>query len=185
MRRRSLFLAALGLLWALALLACRRAPNWKPYTSAPGRYTALFPAPPQESSRSVPSVAGPVDMQIASAELVLDRHETIFMVMYNDLPRALVGADPKTMLDGAVEGVAKKGTLVSENDIELEGRYPGREIVVAVVEDGDTMHLTDRVYVVNDRMYQELVSADPASAAKFLDSFTLTKSALTLGSAGR
>jgi len=68
------------------------------------------------------------------------------------------------------------GKLVSESRIQLNGKYPGRDIHAAVPSGQAYAH--SQVFIVNKRLYVVLVVGveswvDSSETKKFLDSFAL------------
>ena len=77
--------------------------------------------------------------------------------------------------DGSVANVG--GKLVSERHITLEG-FPGRELTVSVHAEGQSIEMLQRLYVVKERLYQQIVVypvGQTPEAARFFDGFTLAR----------
>ncbi len=102
-----------------------------------------------------------------------------YFVSYSDLPKSTWKGDPKTMLEGARDGAAKRvqGKVVADRELKLADKYPGREFKVVV---GDKMELTQRVYLVKHRLYQVnmgclIKGCTEPEVQEYLDSFKLLK----------
>jgi hypothetical protein len=148
--------------------------EWKPYTSAAGRYTVLFPGTPKETDSMMPAAGGQATMHMAIVTVDVKGPDTMFAVAYLDAPGS-TPVDAKKGVDGAVEGMAKKGKVVKSSDIKLDNKYPGREATIELTEEGMTARMRVRVYMVGRRLLELIAVSDDANAAKFLDSFKVGK----------
>jgi hypothetical protein len=153
-------------------------PAWQEYRSQSGRYSILMPGKPQERTQAVDSLAGSIDMHIASYE---DRSGA-FLVMYADYPADLIRSEQaEAVLDGAAQGAVTnvKGRLTQQRNISL-GTVPGREIEFDTQAQGaqPATRIKVRYFLTNGRLYQVMVVAQqsqglPADTQKYLDSFKL------------
>jgi hypothetical protein len=148
------------------------------FTSEEGAFSVVSPLSLQESSQSIDTQLGPIEVHFFMGE---DANRA-FMVGYSDYPQDFVDqSDPQVMLDGAVNGAVSNvnGELVSEVKIHLSDRYPGREIVVtAMVDNNQEGTLKGRLFLVNNRLYQ-IMSIAPSDNLNvqemddFINSFEL------------
>ena len=116
-----------------------------------GGFSIVPPYPLQETTQSVDTDAGPIEVHMFVAE----QGQKAWLVGYSDYPEALVEAsDPATMLAGARDGAVSNvnGQLVSDAEIALNG-YPGREFSASVTQNGQEIVLRQRVYMVGNRLY--------------------------------
>jgi hypothetical protein len=149
------------------------------FTSETGGFTIDSPLDLIEASQSVPTAAGDIDIYTYTAE----NDNAAYVVAYSDYPAEIVEqTDPAMILDGGRDGAVGNvgGTLVSEDQIELDGN-PGRSLVIdAETDDGQAATINARIYLVENRLYQALVvvpkdGEDKVDIQGFLDSFTLTE----------
>jgi len=168
---------------------------WKEFSSTAGRFKAVFPGDPAETSQTIKSDVGKIERHAFTLEAGFAR----FVVSYSDFPIVLTDAgDVKNFLDHMHEGevASSQGKLLSMAEIEIDG-YPGREFIVETPNSKFRM----KYYLVGQRFYQiaistqsadliasyiqklEIGSANDAAAmarsmelfaAKFFDSFKLT-----------
>jgi len=142
--------------------------KWTTYSSAPGRFSMLFPGQPTLKEQPVDSAAGKLTNNI----LMASSGSSAFLASYADYP--LVNDDLQAILDrvrdGAVSGI--KGTLIKSTPITHKG-YPGREFQAS----GEGLLATFRIYVVNNRLYQMVAVYPPGASTEevkdFLNSFDL------------
>jgi hypothetical protein len=154
--------------------------NWKTFSSAEGRFSASFPAPPSEGEQPLTSTLG-----VVTIHTFIARTNAEYGVSYADYLSPIEGTDLlvpflDAVRDSGVQGV--KGRLLDEHDISFE-QHPGRAYRV---EFGGGYVMNVRIFVVENRLY--LITASsygskaPAGVArayegfatKFLDSFRLT-----------
>jgi len=146
MLRRST--AVVCLLAAIVLLAGFDK-TWKAYQKKDANLEVMMPGTPKEDSSTEETAAGPIKLWQASFIAT----SKAYFVSYSDLPKSTWKGDPKTMLEGARDGAAKRvqGKVVADRELMLADKYPGREFKVVV---GEKMELTQRVYLVKHRLYQ-------------------------------
>jgi hypothetical protein len=150
--------------------------NWMAYKSKDGKFSIHMPGEPKEKKQTV----GQLTIMVLRAE---GRHDSDFVISYCDIPAAeLKKGDPDKRLDQACKGAVEKsgGELRGEEKkIILDGKHPGREIVI---EKKGEIIARMRIYLVENRLYQVMVLGNaPIFAPKekdvgvFLDSFRLNK----------
>ncbi len=173
-------LLVLLLVVASLLSACGGGPaEWKSFSSDTGGFSVSVPGTFKESTQSVSTALGSIDMHI----FMLDQGNVAYMVSYADYPEEFVKqADANVILDGARDGSLKNvsATLDTKQDITLDGS-PGREFT-GTVPDSQSMpgggSVKSRIYLAKSRLYQLLVmtakgkeaAADPD---QFMASFKL------------
>lgn len=145
--------------------------NFSEFVSKEGRFKASFPGKPKEKTQSV------LGMKIRM--FMVEEKDGVFGVAYIDLPGGNaknVSAD--SILSNARNGMLKNvnATLVKEDHITLQGKYPGREIKAEVPTKNAEMYCS--IYLVEGRAYQVLILGksewlNSDKARKFLNSFAL------------
>ncbi len=168
------------LLVAVVLSACKSGPvEWQTFSSSAGGFSVSIPGTFQESTQSVSTQLGAIDLHI----FMLGQANSAYMLSYADYPENFVKqSDVNTMLDGARDGALKNvnATLGGTKAISLDGS-PGREFTASVpdsksVPGGGSVQA--RIYLVKSRLYQLLVltakgNETEVDADKFLASFKL------------
>jgi hypothetical protein len=148
----------------------------KEFANEAGGFAVKSPYTFKETSQSVDTPAGKIEVHIFAAE----QKSQSLMVMYSDYPAKMVqGADIEKIYDGGRDGAVNnvKGQLVSESKIWLYGS-PGREIFLKTKANGQDAMVRDRIYLVGNRLYQvmavTLAGKERSSEIEtFLDSFRL------------
>jgi len=159
---------AAGLVAAVAfVLAGPAAAQDKPFVWKEGKVEVKFPATPKESKDKL--------------ELMKDNGKVIYMVTYNVIA-ALEKAPPDThklIFNNTRDNLAKSlnGKLLGEKELKVDGTAGGREFLVETPLFG--VYRT-RIYIVGDRLYQQILMApkDVATgkdADKYFDSFKIVK----------
>jgi hypothetical protein len=154
--------------------------NWKALVSQDGRFTVALPSSHTQSKKKITTATGQLDATIVVAE---GRNDSCFVVSYCDFPLKELKADSvEKRLEQACKGAVEKsgGKLRgAEKPIQLDGKHPGREIVI---EKKGEVIAKMRIYLVERRLYQVMVLGNgPIFAPKekdvgiFLDSFRLNK----------
>jgi len=180
-----------GLLAALCMvLACHAAttaqePNTKQepkakakakkYVDKPGGFTVAFPGKPKQSETELKTAAGKSILNINSVE---SKEGNAFMVMWNDFPIEVEEDNLGKVLDGAVDGVSKKGEIVTKKNTKFgPDKIPAREVVMDAKEG-----IRFRILIVmrESRLYQVMVAgpdefADTDKAKDFVKSFEFSK----------
>jgi hypothetical protein len=157
----------------LTLAAPARPADKVEYTSKEGQYKAIFQAKPSEKEERV--------LGLTVKIVFLATPDGMFAVAFSDLPRRLLRpTDDQRALDSArdVTLQSAKATLVKEEQIKLEKKYPGRD-VTGELPNGIGL-IRSRIYAVDGRVYQVMVGGTKgfvkgADAESFLSSFWLTK----------
>jgi len=170
MSRRLLPYLALA---AAVLCLAGFATTLKPFTNRAGNFRILMPGTPIERTSAEDTPAGPVELYQAS----LVRESRAYFVGYSVLPDVVHGSDPAKLLASARDGAAARvhGEVVADRALRLADRYPGREFTIRV---GGRVELTQRVYLVEDRLYQVNLGCAAGACTRsevqaFLDSFRL------------
>lgn len=143
--------------------------NFSEFVSKEGRFKVSFPGKPKEQSKSA------LGMKIKM--FMVEEKDGVFGVAYSDLPSSRnISAD--TILTNARIGMLQNvnATLVKEDRITLQGKYPGREIKADVPTRNAELYCS--VYLVDGRAYQVLILGksewlNSDKARKFLNSFAL------------
>ncbi len=162
---------------AVPLLFGAAQDDLKAYTSKEGRFSANMPGAPVETTKQVNS-----DFQVTTV-IAEGRHDSYFVVSFSDLPEKELKKGPiEKRLEHACKGAVEKsgGKLRGdEKPIKLDGKHPGREIVI---EKNGEIIAKMRIFLVDRRLYQVMVlGTGPIFAPKekdvgsFLDSFRLNK----------
>lgn len=182
MRKHSLALAWVSALCILVVACASTGGTGKAappvFTSPAGRFTIAAPADFVETQQTLESPSGTILFYIYTAQ----QGDAAFMASYCDYPEEIVGAwpDPQKGLDAVRDGALANinGRLVLENVVSLAG-HPGREIVAdAVLEDGSSITVKARFFMVGNRLYQVMVLAPKGEVAgsvmdSYLQSLTL------------
>ena len=158
------------------MAACNTAaPEPEEFSSESGNFTVQTPIELEESSQSVETAVGPIEIHTFTAE----NRTAAYVVAYSDYPAEMVAqTDPEELLNGSRDGAVQNvgGTLISEDQIELDGN-PGRALVIdAATEDGEQATVNANLYLFENRLYQVLVvvpkgEEDKVDIEGFLNSF--------------
>jgi hypothetical protein len=145
--------------------------TWKIFTSEEGRFSILMPAEPKEDSQATQTQVGEIMMNM----FVVSGNGPEYTAMYSDYPESAVG-DPEEMLQGAIDGIAKNATLVSQKKTTVAGN----PAVEAVFESEGVNYVWYKGIMVENRIYQLIVATSTAGkdiyadeARMFIDSFVL------------
>lgn len=152
------------------------AADWTAYTSPRGNFRTVFPAPPQETVKTLDSEYGPIPYVTCVSEL--DDGNVGFCVAYNDHPPAALEAGADAILDGGRDGALKnlKGVIASEIQLTHRG-YPGREFTILGEVQGRKLFCHTRLLLVGARLYQLQIlrvgdaPIDLADGVRFFSSF--------------
>jgi hypothetical protein len=149
-------------------------PRWSKYTSPDGRWAIQMPAAVKSGTAPAPGLPQLV-LEKYEAKLFWSRSE--FVVITGELNRpGLPRLSPEQRFAGAKDGALKGDPqlrFVKENNITLNGRYPGRDMHFTHAVGG---RVRFRVYIVESTLYVLGVgskSLDDKELDKFLDSFEL------------
>lgn len=145
--------------------------SWKTFTSEEGRFSILVPAEPKEDTQVTDTQVGEITMNM----FVVSGNGPEYTAMYSDYPESAVG-DPEEMLQGAIDGIAKNATLVSQNKTTVAGN----PAIEAEFEAEGVNYVWYKTVMVENRIYQLIVATSTAGkdlhandARKFIDSFEL------------
>ena len=166
-----MFRMSLLILACLALaIGCRQ--PLEDFASTDLKFKARFPGTPKRESK-----AGPFGMKLATYSS--GNGDATFSVGVGDLPinDELTEEVKQDRLDGALEAAVRnhQGSLRSRGSIKLDDRFPGREFI-AVSSNSKAPVIRGRLYLVNKRLYQIVVTgsektATGSEATEFLNSF--------------
>lgn len=152
--------------WILAVVTIAQAggtaAEWKPFTSAKGKFTVSMPAKPTEKRRVLAVSGKTVDLVAMSARKGL----ATYIIAYAELG----GADSAAAIKMAQADLIaqSKGELKDEKEISL-GDSSGKELTIDIpkkVVAGGAVQ-TARVYVVDGRLY-EVVALIPSAKVESL-----------------
>jgi hypothetical protein len=164
------FLPALAILFVSQIRAADSS-DFKPFTSKEGRFTISFPSKPDESTRTLKSPSGDMELHIFRAWRSTDKE--LYTLVYKDFPtEAIKSTAPDKILDEAQQGglAAMDGKLVRKTDVAKTDKAPAsRELELET--QGTTEYI--RLILVGNRLYVIIVDASRGAdrARKFLDSF--------------
>lgn len=146
--------------------------SFSEFVSKEGKFKASFPGTPKEKTQSA--------LGMKFKMFLVEEKDGIFGVAYVDLPNASNAKSNQvdTALTNARKGMLHNmnATLINEDRITLQGKYPGSEIRADVPSKGAEMYCS--IYLVNNRAYQVLILGktewlNSDKARKFLNSFGL------------
>lgn len=166
------FLAVLPLL-VLATSALA-AGHWTTFHDPDGAFTVSMPAAPKTSTDSVDNTDG---TKVGMLEYTIDRGDNAMIVIVSDLTR-YPNADRNKVIDGAVGGASKSGTVASNKPARLDGQT-GRDLKIV---DANGNHIDDRIFFVDGKLYQVMYvtptkakRALTAEMSRYTNSFRFTK----------
>lgn len=128
------------------------APQWRSYTAADGSFTVSFPGKPEVVTSSFQTPNGAV--AFASYTVKATFLGRVYGVQSYE-PEVKGSRPPDdARLDAMVAATAKElnGKAENQHPVSL-GSYPGREVELSGVQNGQTRVLL-RVYVVQDRVFE-------------------------------
>lgn len=144
----------------------------KEYRNSEGQYRVVFPGTPQQDEQKLDKTMH----RIATVQ----QRQGMYAVLYADAavpPES--EAEMRNRLDQARERLLAKDKLdlAKESPVELDKKYPGREINAVVPGKGKSR---TRIYLVNQRVYQVTAAGtdkfmDSPETSQFFDSFQLIK----------
>jgi hypothetical protein len=162
-------------LLVLLLAACGGSGSPQPpveFKSETGGFSITTPYALKETTQSVDTEAGKIEIHMFSAE----QGQQAWMVGYSDYPPEIVEAsDAEGLLgasrDGAVSNV--NGELVSDAPVSLN-EHPGREFTASA----QGLSLRARIFLVENRLYQIMAvvpkgQENSEEVDRFLQSFQL------------
>jgi hypothetical protein len=141
------------------------AANWMEFSSAPGRFSILFPDKPKESTEPM----GEVDAHILSLQTFAE-----YSVMYADYPEPIENAAAAhNILDSGVQSAVASvnSELLETKDISLDGN-PGKYLKERL-PDGKVLRA--KMLLVGQRIYQIAITTPeekdkPVESSRFYDS---------------
>ncbi len=148
-----------------------------PYTPEQGGFRVLLPGEPKHEQTTVGDGQDASDVQ---DQYIFQTKDGVYLVSYQDNPN-LEGADAALLDEAFVRGRAglKKifgGELLEEKEIELQQKYPGRELRFTIPQAKGEAKC--RMFLVGTRLYQvmavglpEFVNTDRTDSV--LESFQL------------
>jgi hypothetical protein len=145
--------------------------DWKAFTSKELEFTGMFPAAVQEDSSKDP------DGNTTHAFIAEPEPGIAYGVTCVVFPDDLRGA-AREVLDGITASYDME-SIKSRRLLLLDG-HPGLEIILQVTEEGVPVHVANRFFVVKNRVYTLVVSAQQEMADRlqtraFFESFQLLK----------
>jgi hypothetical protein len=160
---------------AVLLVALSAAAQEKSYSYPGEGFRAIFPSEPELSKRDVPTDRGNYEVRTYIA--ADSTSGAYFTVAITDYGKIMEGKDPDVILQGAEDGalVNSKSHLVASHKKILLGTHHG----LAFESETDELHLSIRLYMVGNSLYQTLVvypktKKDMSAASqRFFDSFQL------------
>ena len=142
----------------------------KQFVSQHGRFSVLMPGTPIADSEPVRLEDGGT-ITIHSFVVALNNDNVTYTVTYSALQLEQKTFSPQAFLersrDAVVSTLGAGARLLSDSAIDLDGA-PGRAFAV---QKGDDIGVAQRVYVVNDRLYQLIVGASNGHRAANRDAF--------------
>jgi hypothetical protein len=153
----------------LSLLGCS-GDRLEEFRSEEGRFRILLPGTPTlEQTPDLPSGVKSFRLEQQSGE---------YVVAWEKIDLRGTARTAQDRLDGACDRAIEmlKGKELSRKEISLDGKYPGRELLVEGPRDRRVVR--DRMYLVDSRLYHVMVSGprwwvESRPAKKVLDSFQL------------
>ncbi|MFP6565514.1 MAG: hypothetical protein VCC68_13645 [Myxococcota bacterium] len=147
--------------------------DWQGFESTTGRFRAMFPGVPVESSNSRRTLVG----RLTGYRYEVDRGETFFMIETRDLPTMARFFLPKaSLVEKAADGLLEHAAgAVLENTAGKSGAFESRAIRYRVPGEATSMRLA-LVVLVEKRLYLVIAGgpdtpAFTALAADFIGSF--------------
>lgn len=151
------------------------AQDFKPYTSAAGRYKALFPGEVKSETSDIEAGKDTLKLTIEAVEL---KGDTIFLVSFIDAADEVAKQPAGPRLDKVRDGnKGESGKVIEDKAITFgTEKYPGRDLLIEM-PDG---YIRNRVIIANNRLYQVMIHGTKEvvtspSADKFITSFEITK----------
>lgn len=161
---------------AILVLAsgCHKETPWQVFSPAGGSFSVLMPGAPVDRSHEQKTTSGTVSMHL----YIYTTEDTAYAVSYVDRPAHKDASDGEKWLETVRDTeVAKSGgTLLSAATLKLGNTWPGRELQVRLRQGDGKRAMRDRLFLVNNRLYQVLVvlpedKINTADTGKFIDSF--------------
>lgn len=162
-------------------------PLWKQFSSDEGAFSVMMPGTPESSKEEANQQTGPqfdtYSFEVEQGDINLEQGDNLYSIRYMDLPPDYsTGQGTDSILtkghDNSLKFLTKDGRTIkqlNESDISLDS-YSGFEIK-ATVKDGEyDLFISQRAYLVENRIYQLAVTSlyrpTPAEdVQKFFQSF--------------
>jgi hypothetical protein len=138
----------------------------QPFTTMVGRFSALFPGTPTQSSQLIHLKNGETTT-LYEFSANTDNNTTSYIVIYNDYAPDVVAAGPADLLQKAENGAVAGKTLLSDQAINVRG-VPGRTYTAS---DSNGYSYTVREFLAGTRLYQVIVATAKGSTATQLNLF--------------
>lgn len=175
---KKLSLCTVLLLAGILLSACAAPAPSGDFKSDTGKFTVTIAQPLVESTQTVDTLAGKIDMHMFVAEI----GKTTFIVAYSDYSDAVVQKDPQKVLDLAENGAVSNvnGNFLDNKKITLDGN-PGYEFLFeSTAQTGETITTKAHFFLVGNRLYQVMALANSGEVDltvidPFLASFKVLK----------
>lgn len=165
--------ALVGLVVAFAGVAAGQ--DFKPHTSAAGKYKATFPG--EVKSETTDIQAGKQTLKL-TLEMVELKGETVFMVSFVDAADEVAKQPAGPRLDKVRDGnKGPNGKVLEDKEVAVGAdKYPGRDILLETPGG----FIRNRAVIAGNRLYQVMIQGTKdvvtsPSADKFIDSFEITK----------
>lgn len=153
------------------------AQNWVIVNPGDGKYAVHMPGHAKQTVQKVDTESGPVELHQAVVELGDDEAYVTTYADYSD--KALQGQTPEARLT-AVQAASLKA--VNSKHLRFErafslSKWPARAYAS---DTGDGLVYSARIYLVGNRLYQNIAvtsaaKAESANVKRFLDSFRVIK----------
>jgi hypothetical protein len=158
----------------LTALAGCGTPQFTPFSPEGGQFKIVMPGAPREETRETKSG----QLHLYTAEF----SHGAYSVQWIDLPGARDEGEEalKKRLNAERDAGVKEvsGKIVKDDEITLDGKYPGRDFTADVPSvGGQSGQMRVRLYLVRGRLFQIMVVGkksflESAEVGKFFDSFT-------------
>ncbi len=165
--------ALAGLVVAFAGVAAGQ--DFKPHTSATGRYKALFPGEVKSETTDIQAGKDTLKLTLDMVEL---KGDTVFMVSYVDASDEVAKKPAGPRLEKVRDGnKGPNGKVIEDKEITVGAeKYPGRDLLIETPNG----YLRNRVVIADKRLYQVMIQGSKEvvtspSADKFIASFEITK----------
>lgn len=173
--RLPIALVAVGLTALAAVAGGKKSADLSVFESAAGRFKAMLGDDPKDTTQTVQSAAGPLEVNTLSTKVSDD---LILSVTWTDYPESFSAVPAEKLLAAARDGLkTKKATLLSEKAIKEGEAHPSG---IEVHYDHGKSQTRTRLYVVGMRLFQVTATGKKDEvgsriAALFLSSFELMK----------
>lgn len=121
-----------------------------PFISEEGRFSVLFPGPPQKKTESIPTEVGPIDITIY---LYQEGATLAYLIGHSDYPQEIIkNVDVNEMLKGVQDDVVRKvsAKVIKDEKIMLNEKYAGKYFTAK----SEKINLIYELYLVDNRLFQ-------------------------------